>query len=110
MRLLKDPNELVGKPYDSEMYHCWHFIEECLDVPKLHHIAVSTAQADFNENIPFFIEIDEPINYCLAVLGTKHVGIYKDNHIYHADRDMVKCESLRAMRRKYNTLRYFDKH
>ena len=30
-----DINSVVGKQYDKENYHCWHFIEEVLDVPTL---------------------------------------------------------------------------
>ena len=109
IKVLIDPDELVGMPYDAMQFNCWTFIETCLDVPKIGTIVEDMAEATINENIPYFLEITKPTNYCLVILGKKHIGIYKDGHVYHNDRDMVKCESLRAMKRKYAKIAYYTK-
>jgi len=109
MKVIKNPDELVGTPYNKDTFHCWHFIETCLDVPKLDDIAIETAQKDIDKNKPYYVELKTPIDYCLALLCGKHIGIYYNNMIYHADRDMVKCETMRAMQRKYPIITFWDK-
>ena len=109
MKILQDPDTLVGTKYDAMQFNCWTFIETCLDVPKIGTIVEDMAEATINEHIPYYIELKEPIDYCLVILGKSHIGIYKDGHVYHADRDMVKCESLRAMKRKYAKIAYYTK-
>jgi len=109
MHILREPDELVGKPYDAETFHCWHFIEECLDVPRLQHLSVDRAEENINDNLPFFIEREEPMDYCLVLLGTRHIGIYKNGNVYHNDRDAVKCQPLRVLKRLYNPITYYDK-
>lgn len=108
MMVKKDPDTLIGKRYDEQSYHCYDFIVECLDVPSLDDISVATAESDIRDNTPFYKEIDIPVNYCIIVLGKKHIGIFKDGYIYHNDRDCVKAESMRTMQRKYTKMRYYD--
>ncbi len=109
MMILREPDELVGKKYDEETYHCWSFIEECLVVPTLHNIAVSRAEENVNDNMAYFIEMENPLNYCIVLLGKKHVGIYVSGNVYHNDIDAVKCQPLRALKRLYPSVKYFDK-
>ena len=109
MIVKKDHNTLVGKPYHPEQYHCWDFIEECLEVPSLQGIAVDVAKSNIDEYKPFFIERLEPVNYCLVLMNEHHIGIWKDGRVYHADRDAVKCENIRSIRRKYAKITYYDK-
>jgi len=54
-----DINTLIGKPYDKENYHCWHFIEDVLDVPLLKDVHVDTANDDVDKYIGLF---DRDIN------------------------------------------------
>ena len=63
-------NKLVGKPYDKETYHCWHFIEEVLDVPTLKDVHVDTAKGDVEKYKGLFEEIFIPENYCIVLLGS----------------------------------------
>jgi len=109
LKLKLDPDSLVGKPYDKKNYHCWHFIEECLEVPTLSDIAVDTAVQNIYENMPYFQECDTLDNYCLVLLGEKHIGIYYDNHIYHNDIGGVKCEPFRQIARKYTDVKFYER-
>lgn len=108
MIVKKNPNELIGKKYDERTYHCWHFIEECLEVATLDDISVSTAKNDIVKYKNMYNEILEPSLYCLVVLGDSHVGIWLNGGVYHNDTGGVRYEPLRVMRLKYNKVRYYD--
>ena len=109
MKLKINPDTLVGKPYDKETFNCYDFLCECTDMPSLNGIAVDAAIDNVNEYKPFFIERLEPVDYCIVILGDSHLGIVYGNGAYHADKDMVKYESFRVLRRKYNKLEFYDK-
>jgi len=109
MIVKKDPNELVGKPYHPIDYHCYSFIEECLDAPSLNGVAIETAKKSIDEYKPFFIVLDEPIDYCIALLGNTHTGIYFDGGIYHNDRVGVKYETMRSIKRRLAKIEFYDK-
>ena len=98
----KNPNELIGKIYHPHFYHCYDFILECLDVPSLEEISVNTAQKDFDDNLKHFVQIDKAIDYCIAKLGNKHIGIYYQDGIYHNDIYGVRWQNLRTMSMQYN--------
>lgn len=100
-------NSLIGKPYDKEKYHCWHFIEEVLDVPTLKDVHVDTARGDIAKYEGLFEEIEAPVDNCIVILGSSHVGIYFRHNIYHNDTQGVRCESVRVLRMKYTSFRYF---
>ncbi len=102
-----DINSLVGKPYDKDNYHCWHFIEEVLDVPRLKDVHVDTARDDVEKYKGLFIELAQPENYCIVVLGSSHIGIWYRYNIYHNDTHGVRCESERVVRMKYPSFQYF---
>lgn len=102
-----DINSLVGKPYDKDNYHCYHFIEEVLDVPKLKDVHVDTAKNDIEKYKGLFKELIQPENYCIVVLGDTHVGIWYRFNIYHNDTHGVRCESERVMRMKYKYFTYY---
>ena len=108
MTLLKNPNELIGTPYDTDKYHCWHFIEECLDVPTLNDISVHTVKNDVNKYKDLFTQIETPVNYCIILIGDKHIGIYYNNGAYHNDVGGVRYESLRTLKLKYKGFKYYD--
>lgn len=108
MTLLKNPNTLIGKTYDPIKYHCWHFVEECLDVPKIEDIAVSTAKGDINKNKILFKEVKLPTEYCIILLGKKHVGIYYCDGAYHNDKSGVRWEHLNTLNKIYGELKYYD--
>ena len=93
----KDPSKLIGKPYNKDTYHCYHFIEECIDVPKLRDIAVDTVTDDISKYKHLFNEISKPVDYCIALLGTSHIGIYYQNGVYHNDKQGVRFEQLRSI-------------
>lgn len=101
------PDKLIGKRYDEESYHCWHFIEECISVPKLDDIAVSTVKNDIEKYKDLFTEIKEPIDNCIALLGDKHVGIYYNRGIYHNDVNGVSYHHLRAIKIIYPSIKYY---
>lgn len=103
-----NPNSLIGKAYDKETYHCYHFIENVLDVPKLKDIHVDTANGDVAKYIDLFTEIDEPCNYCIVLLGKSHIGIYYNGGIYHADVPAVRYETQRVLKMKYPTFKYYE--
>ena len=102
-----DINKFVGKPYDKEKYHCYHFVEEVLDVPKLKDVHVDTANDDVDKYIDLFEELVQPENYCIILLGKSHIGIWYQYNIYHNDTAGVRCESERVMRMRYNTFKYY---
>ena len=109
MILKRDPKDLIGKPYDKINYHCYDFVSECLNMPNLQGVAVDVAKQNMDEYKPFFIELLHPVDNCVVVMGETHIGIYKDGGVYHNDRNMVKHESFRIIRRKYNKIEFYDK-
>lgn len=100
-------NSYIGKPYNKETYHCWHFIEEALDVPTLNDVHVDTAKGDVEKYKGLFEEISSPNDYCIALLGSSHVGIYFRHNIYHNDTHGVRCESVRNIRMRYPSITYY---
>lgn len=100
-------NEFIGKPYDKEKYHCWHFIEEALDVPKLSDVHVDTAKGDVEKYKGLFEEIDTPEDYCIVLLGSSHVGVWFRHNIYHNDTHGVRCETERSLRMRYPYFTYY---
>lgn len=102
-----DPNKLIGKPYHEETYHCWHFIEEVMDVPTLSNIHVATANDDVDKYIDLFSEVKTPKDYSIVLLGRSHIGIWYKNNIYHNDIHGVRAESLRTIKMKYPSVKYY---
>ncbi len=100
-------NALIGKAYDKDHYHCWHFVEEVLDVPTLQDVHVDTAKGDVEKYKGLFEEIEAPVDYCIVLLGSSHVGIYFRHNIYHNDTQGVRCESMRVLRMRYPSFQYF---
>lgn len=100
-------NSLIGKAYDKDTYHCWHFIEEVLDVPSLQDVHVDTAKDDVEKYKGLFEEIGAPVDNCIVLLGSSHVGIYFRHNIYHNDTHGVRCESMRVLRMRYPSFKYY---
>jgi len=107
MKLLTNPNTLIGKKYNKDDYHCYHFIEECLSVPKLDDVAVDTVSNDIEKYRDLFTEIVFPIDYCIALLGDTHIGIYYSGGIYHNNSHGVAYQSLRVIRLNYKEVKYY---
>ena len=105
--ILNKLNSLIGKAYNAETYHCYHFIESVLPVPKLKDVHVDTALNDISKYKDLFVEIDSPEDFCIVLLGDKHIGIYYNGGIYHADKPMVRYESMRVMKMKYKGFKWF---
>ena len=105
--MIKKLNSLIGKQYNKEKYHCWHFIEEVLDVPTLKEVHVNTALNDIEKYKGLFDQIESPVDFCIVVLGSSHIGIWYRYNIYHNDTHGVRCESERIMKIKYPTFRYY---
>lgn len=105
---MTDANTLIGKAYDKDTYHCWHLIEEVLDVPSLGQVHVDTALEDVDKYIDLFTPLVTPVNNCIVLLGKSHIGVYYNNGVYHADKPMVRYESLRVMKMKYKTIKYYE--
>lgn len=104
---MTDPNSLIGKAYDKDTFHCWHFIEECLPVPKLEDVHVDTAKGDVDKYLYLFKEVLTPVDNCIVLLGESHVGIWYNNGIYHNDTQGVRYESLRVMKMKYKGFKWY---
>lgn len=102
-----DMNTLIGKPYDKENYHCWHFIEEVLNVPTLKDVHVDTAKDDVEKYKNVFKEITKPENYCIVLLGVSHIGIWYKDHVYHNDTHGVRAEPMRVIKMKYASIKYY---
>lgn len=103
-----NPNSLIGKQYDKETYHCYHFLQDVLHVPILDDVHVDTANDDVDKYLGLFTELDTPVNNCIVVLGTSHIGVYYNNGAYHNDVGGVRYEPLRALRLKYKTFKYYE--
>lgn len=100
-------NTLIGKAYDKDKYHCWHFIEEVLDVPTLADVHVDTANDDVDKYIGLFTEIEVPINNCIVLMGVSHVGLWYNNGIYHNDTHGVRYETIRALKYRYPSFKFY---
>ncbi len=108
MEVILDPNYFIGREYNKDTFHCYTFLEECLNVPRLKDVAVDTAKNDIERYKNLFTEIETAINYCIIVLGDTHIGIMYGNGAYHCDRMGVRWESLRSLKLKYKKVEYFD--
>ena len=102
-----NPNSLIGKQYDKDTYHCWHFIEEVMHVPLLQDVHVDHANDDVEKHIGKFEELDAAENNCIVLIGKSHIGIWYNGGIYHNDVGGVRYETHRVMRMKYPGFRYF---
>lgn len=103
-----DINSLVGKPYDKERYHCWHFVEEVLDVPTLQDVHVDTAKDDVEKYKNLFMEAVSPSDYCIVLIGESHIGIWYNNGIYHNDTHGVRYEPFRSIKMRYKSFKYYE--
>ena len=101
-------NALVGKPYDADNYHCWHFIEAVMDVPTLIEVHADTANDDVDKYIGLFTEIEQPINGCIVLIGESHVGVWYNGGIYHNDTHGVRYEPKRTLKFRYKTFKYYE--
>ena len=108
MKPLLNINTLIGKSYNSTTYHCYDFIEECLNVPHLKDIHVDTVKNDIIKYKNLFCVLKEAEDYSIALLGDAHIGIYFKNGIYHNDTQGVRYEPLRTMKLKYKDISYHD--
>lgn len=101
-------NSLIGKKYNSINYHCYHLIEELLDVPKL-EVTVKNRSKDIPNSLGKFIELENRYKYCIALIGEEHIGIYLDNDlILHNDVLGVRIEHIDQLKYKYNFIKYYE--
>lgn len=107
MSTLDKLNSYVGHAYNKDSFHCYTYLEKCMDVPILSDVHVETAKGDVDKYIDFFTELDTPENYCIALLGESHIGAYYNGGVFHADKPMVRYESMRVIKMKYKNVRYF---
>lgn len=104
---MTEANSLIGKAYDKETFHCWHFIEQVLQVPTLLNVHVDSAKDDVDKYIDLFTEINEPTNNCIVLMGVSHVGIWYNGGIYHNDTQGVRYEPQRVLKMKYPSFKYY---
>ena len=102
-------NSLVGKKYDSDNYHCYHFIEEVLsNAPKLKNIHVDTALGDIEKYRHLFYAISSPEDYCIVLLGAQHIGIYFQKGVFHNNQvSGVHYTDMRTAKLTYNKISYY---
>ena len=105
--MLRKLNGLIGKPYNKINYHCYSFIEEVLNVPKLVDVHVDTANDDVKKYIGLFTQLDSPVNGCIVLLGRSHIGVYHSGHVYHCDTHGVRAETTRALKYRYNSFKFY---
>ena len=108
MTLIEKLNSLVGTPYDKIHYHCYHFIESVLPVPKLKDVHVDTANDDVEKYVDLFKELKEPVNGCIVILGKSHIGIWYNGGVYHNDLHGVRHQTFRVMQMMYPTFRFYE--
>lgn len=107
MKIENKLNKLIGKPYNKITYHCWHFIEEVLDVPTLEDIHADSSLDDIEKYKLLFEEIESPIDFCIVLIGDNHVGIWYNGGIYHNDTLGVRYEAIRAISYRYRSFKYY---
>lgn len=107
-------NNIIGKKYNNETFHCWSLVEELIpEVPKV-NIIVETQSRNikhFKEKIPKYkelIEVEKIEDGDFILLGRNeknyfHVGvILKNNLIIHNTRiDGVVIETFKKIKIKY---------
>ncbi len=107
MTTLEKLNSLVGKEYHATDYHCYTFIQDVLPVPNLFNVHVDTAKNDIEKYKYLFEKIEEPIDFCIVLLGDKHIGIWYNGGIYHNDHGGVRYETKRVMKLKYRSFTFY---
>lgn len=108
-------NELIGKPYDRETYHCWTLVMELQPkAPSIDTIAsrMSAARLMNEEVYSGVIETDTPKDMDICLLGNRegvfhHAGIYFQGMIIHADMPAVRAEFLDIILNRYPYKRFF---
>ncbi len=108
MNTLQKLNSYIGTKYDKDSFHCYTYLEHCLNVPKLSDVHVDTAKDDVLKYVDMFREIDTPEPFCIVLLGVSHIGVWYKGGIFHNDDPTVRYESERVMKLKYNTLKYYE--
>lgn len=107
MELIDKLNQSIGTPFDSVSFHCYHFVQSILPVPNLFNIHIETAKDDVNKYRYLFEKIDTSEDFCVVLLGDKHIGVgYKDG-AYHADKPSVRYETYRVLKMKYKTIEFY---
>lgn len=79
---------MIGKHYNLQGYHCAHFLSEWYEVK----LGITVPVVDEFE-LSFvrwmrkhFTQVSNPVENCLVnmtKMGTRHVGVYADNGVYH---------------------------
>jgi len=108
LKLKTHPNDFVGHPFDPNSFNCWTLIESCYsNVPTI-AVVLDKAKDIVNENIETYVELTEPIDGCIALMGESHIGIYYNRGIYHADKPRVKWDRIAQINMTYGIIKYYD--
>lgn len=113
-------NELIGRTYDAEDFHCWTLVEELVPgAPKLDVIGgdYENSIREFKKNTPNYIDnfadiIDKVIDGDVIVVGNNYINhagvIYVESDdilVIHNDIKGVHIEPLYQFSKRYKIIR-----
>lgn len=114
--LLEKVQELIGKPYDTETYNCWHLVMDLVPTaPKVDVVATKiVAMSFFNDKKYYtgFKEVEIPKDGDIVLMGSTpkhlhHAGVYVNGGVIHADKPSVMFRSITYMKRLYREVRFY---
>ena len=110
MSLADSINDIIGKPFNAETFHCWTLVEELLpEAPKLDVTATSIIKSikHFRDEMPEIglIEVDTYENGDIIVLGKNgvymHAGVYYDGGLVHVDHYGARYQPMKDIDKVY---------
>ena len=108
-------NNLIGKPYDAEIYHCWHMVKELIpNAPDIDVVASKTTAVRYmnDDEYPDWKITQSPKDMDICLMGIKdnvyhHAGVFFNGLIVHADLTYVRAEKLDIISKKYQYMRFY---
>jgi len=108
-------NRLIGKAYDKESFNCYHLVQELVPcVPDFDTVVSRLLQSRYlNQDV--YTDMREVTVFKdgdIILLGAEtkhlhHVGVFYQGLIVHADKPMVRAESLAHIQKAYPVMKGF---
>lgn len=118
---MKSVDPLLARTYNDQSYHCVHFVIEAgkhlfeLDYSKHFLGFTGSLNKSLRAEKQNFVQakrLQRPVDGCVVMmtsfLNRSHVGIYYDNRVLHLTEMGVHFQEMRAIKRLYSRLRYYE--
>ena len=106
-------NSIIGKPYSTSDYHCYHVVEFLIpNAPKIDEVALTLSSVkELNKKHDEVLELQYPEDECIVLMGNNdimvHAGVSYKNGVVHNEVSGVKYEALQSIEKRFANIRYF---